>query len=154
MTDTNIRPMIRADIPELLAMMSALVAFERGKDFRFDELELLRRGFGDKPEFGAFVAERSGRGLVGFTAYYEIPFMHSLKPLLMMKWLFVKPDCRGAKIGEKLLQQMAEQARLLGYEKFCWFVLKDNIRAQKFYRSLGAFPDPEWDRWEMVLPSV
>ena len=145
-----IRPMTRSDIPELLRLMRALVAFERGTDFRLDEAELLRRGFGEQADFGAFVADVGG-AVVGFAAYYEIPFMHSLQPLLMMKWLFVDPERRGAGIGEQLLRRMTEHARSTGHKKFCWFVLKDNLRAQKFYRAFGATPDPEWDRWEMAL---
>jgi diamine N-acetyltransferase len=66
----------------------------------------------------------------------------------------VKADFRGAKIGELLLHRMAKYARATGHEKFCWFVLKDNVRAQKFYRSQGATADPEWDRWEMLLPNT
>ena len=147
-----VRPMTRSDVPELLDMMRALVAFERGTDFRLDEAEILRRGFGERPEFGVFVAEAGG-GLAGFAAHYEIPFMHNLKPLLMMKWLFVKPDRRGDGIGEQLLERMKHHARSTGHGKFCWFVLKDNVRAQKFYRTQGATADPEWDRWEMQLPA-
>ena len=105
-----IRPMTRSDIPELLRLMRALVAFERGTDFRLDEAELLRRGFGEQADFGAFVADVGG-AVVGFAAYYEIPFMHSLQPLLMMKWLFVDPERRGAGIGEQLLRRMTEHAR-------------------------------------------
>jgi GNAT superfamily N-acetyltransferase len=146
-----VRPMARPDIPELLRMMRALVAFERGTDFRLDEAELLRRGFGERPEFGVFVAEREADGIVGFAAHYEIPFMHSLQPLLMMKWLFVDETQRGGRVGAQLLQRMAEHAKSTGHQKFCWFVLKDNARAQNFYRSHGATPDAEWDRWEMRL---
>jgi hypothetical protein len=38
-------------------MMRALVAVERGADFRLDEAGLLRRGFGARPAFGVLVAE-------------------------------------------------------------------------------------------------
>lgn len=148
-----VRPMTRSDVPELLDMMRALVAFERGTDFRLDEAEIFRRGFCERPEFGVFVAEAVDGGLAGFAAHYEIPFMHNLKPLLMMKWLFVKPDRRGDGIGEQLLACMKQHARSTGHGKFCWFVLKDNVRAQKFYRTQGAAADPEWDRWEMQVPA-
>jgi GNAT superfamily N-acetyltransferase len=143
----QIRPMARHDMPELLRLMAGIVAYERGTDFRLTEVELLRRGFGERPEFGAFVADRGGGRLCGMAVHYEIPLMHTLEPLLMMKWLFVDADMRGHGIGRRLMQRMARHAVETGHRKFCWFVLKDNVAAQAFYGELGATSDPEWDRW-------
>lgn len=147
--EAEIRSMVREDMPELLRLMQGIVAYERGTDFRLTEDELLRRGFGERPEFGAFVADRGDGRLGGMAVHYEIPFMHTLRPLLMMKWLFVDTDMRGQGIGRLLMQRMARHATDTGHDKFCWFVLKDNARAQAFYRDVGAAPDPDWDRWAL-----
>lgn len=152
--EVGIRSMVREDVPELLRLMQGIVAYERGTDFRLTEAELLRRGFGERPEFGAFVADRGDGRLSGMAVHYEIPFMHALQPLLMMKWLFVDADMRGRGIGRLLMQRMARHAKETGHEKFCWFVLKDNARAQAFYRDVGATPDPEWDRWVLGAPAI
>jgi GNAT superfamily N-acetyltransferase len=143
----QIRPMVRADVRELLRLMEGIVAYEGGTEFRLTEAELTRRGFGDGAEFGAFVADRGDGQLCGMAVHYEIPFMHTLEPLLMMKWLFVDADVRGQGVGRRLMQRMARHAIDTGHKKFCWFVLKDNSPAQAFYRGLGATPDPDWDRW-------
>ena len=145
--------MNESDVPELLRLMRAIVGFERGQNFSFDEAELLRRGFGKRPEFGAYVADAgTGTGsLAGMAVHYEIPFMHTLQPLLMLKWLYVDPECRGGRVGQRLMPQMALHARATGHERFCWFVLNDNMLAQSFYRGLGATEDPEWRRW--ILPA-
>jgi GNAT superfamily N-acetyltransferase len=135
----------------LLRLMHAIVSFERGRDFNLTEAELLRRGFGERPEFGAFVADASQGTLVGMAVHYEIPFMHTLQPQLMLKWLYVDPLCRRGRIGQRLMRQMALYARATGHERFAWFVLHDNARAHSFYRDLGAAQDPEWGRW--ILPS-
>ena len=145
--NVRIRSMARNDMPELLRLMESLVTYERGTDFRLTEAELVRRGFGERPEFGAFVADRGDGRLAGMAVHYEIPLMHTLQPLLMMKWLFVDPDMRGRGLGRRLMQRMARHATETGHQKFCWFVLKDNAAAQAFYRGIGATPDPEWDRW-------
>lgn len=142
-----IRPMARGDVPELLRLMRGIVAFERGTDFRLTEAHLLAHGFGENPGFGAFVADPGDGTLAGIAVHYEIPFMHSLRPLLMMKWLFVDPHLRGGRVGQRLMQRMALYAQQNGHDKICWFVLKDNGRAQDFYRGIGATPDPDWDRW-------
>jgi GNAT superfamily N-acetyltransferase len=147
--DVRIRHMVREDVPELLRLMEGIVVFERGSDFRLTEAELLRRGFGERAEFGAFVADRGGGRLAGMAVHYEIPFMHTLQPLLMMKWLFVDPEVRGRGVGRRLMQRMSRHAADTGHQKLCWFVLKDNAAAQAFYRGIDATPDPDWDRWQL-----
>ena len=150
----RIRSMTRKDMPELLRLMNGIVAYERGTDFRLTEAELLRRSFGDRSEFGAFVADRGDGRLGGMAVYYEIPFMHTLQPLLMMKWLFVDSDMRGHGVGRLLMQRVARHAVETGHDKFCWFVLKDNAPAQSFYRGVGATPDPNWDRWQLAADAI
>jgi hypothetical protein len=59
--------------------MRAIVSFERGQNFSFDEVELLRRGFGKRPEFRAYVADAGTGSLAGMAVHYEIPFMHTLQ---------------------------------------------------------------------------
>ena len=86
--------------------------------------------------------------------HYEIPFMHTLRPLLMMKWLYVDPQWRGARVGQRLMRQMALHARATGHNRFCWFVLNDNVPAQSFYRGLGAMEDSEWRRWVMPADAL
>ena len=147
----SIRAMRETDVPELLRLMEAIVKFERGTNFQLTETELLRRGFGERPEFGAYVADAGNNRLAGMAVHYEVPFMHSLKPLFMLKWLYVDPGQRGGKIGKRLMQAICQCATSLGHSQVNWFVLYDNRRAQQFYESLGATPDPEWARW--ILPS-
>jgi GNAT superfamily N-acetyltransferase len=137
------------DVPELLRLMRAIVSFERGQNFSLDEAELLRRGFGKRPEFSAYVADTGPGSLAGIAVHYEIPFMHTLQPLLMLKWLYVDPEYRGKRVGQRLLRQMALHARATGHDRFYWFVLNDNVPAQSFYQGLGATEDPEWRRWMM-----
>jgi GNAT superfamily N-acetyltransferase len=149
-----IRPMSESDVPELLRLMRALVSFERGKHFRLDEAALLRHGFGEHPEFGAYVADTGTGVLAGMAVHYEIPFMHTLQPFLMLKWLYVDPEWRGARVGQRLMRQMALHARSSGHDRFCWFVLNDNAPAQSFYRGLGATEDPEWRRWIMPTEAL
>jgi GNAT superfamily N-acetyltransferase len=153
-TAVTIRPMNEGDVPELLRLMHAIVSFERGQDFRLDEAELYRRGFGERPEFGAYVADAGPGTLAGMAVHYEIPFMHTLRPLLMLKWLYVDPEWRDGRVGQRLMQQMALHARATGHERFCWFVLNDNVPAQSFYRGLGATEDPEWRRWIMPASAL
>lgn len=36
-----------------------------------------------------------------------------------MKRLYVKPSCRGMKLGEKLIEELIAHARQAGYDDFC-----------------------------------
>ena len=150
----NIRPMNESDAPELIRLMRAIVGFERGQNFNLTEADLLRFGFGKQPAFGAYVADARTGSLAGMAVYYEIPFMHTLQPLLMLKWLYVDPEYRGGRVGQKLMRQMALHARIAGHDRFCWFVLNDNMPAQSFYHGLGATEDPEWRRWIMPADAL
>lgn len=150
----SVRAMRETDIPELLRLMQSIVQFERGTNFQLTEAELLKRGFGESPEFGAYVADAGHNRLAGMAVHYEISFMHSLKPLFMLKWLYVDPEQRGYKIGKRLMQAICQHAISLGHNQFNWFVLYENEKAQRFYRSLGATPDPEWKRWIMPPESI
>ncbi|MET0745593.1 MAG: hypothetical protein ABWY78_19640, partial [Microvirga sp.] len=66
----RIRPLARQDLPELLRLMEGIVTYERGSDFRLTEAELARRGFGERPEFGAYVADRGDGRLGGMAVHY------------------------------------------------------------------------------------
>jgi diamine N-acetyltransferase len=59
------------------------------------------------------------------------------------------PSAEVGASAKGLMRQMAVHARATGHERFCWFVLNDNVLAQSFYRGLGATEDPEWRRWIM-----
>jgi len=146
--NVRIRAMAREDVPELLRLMEGIVTYERGGGFQLTGADLLR------PEFGAFVADRGDGRLAGMAVHYEIPFMHTLQPLLMMKWLFVDQELRGFGIGRQLMQRMARHAMETGHQKFCWFVLKNNAPAQAFYSGIGATPDPDWGRWVLEADAI
>lgn len=138
------------DIPELLRLMEAIVLFEGDTDFNLSRSDLLSRGFGKNPQFGAIVADAGNNRLVGIAVHYIIPFMHNLKPSLMLKWLYVDSNQRGKNIGKRLLKGLAHYALNNGYKKFNWFVLGNNVEAQKFYSSIGAKPDDKWIRWTIA----
>ena len=103
-----IREMQKSDIPEVLRLMEAIVVFEGDTDFSLTENDLLKRGFGDRPEFGAIVAQGEKNQLIGIAVHYNIPFMHNQNPSLMLKWLYVDTNYRGKSVGRKLLSGLAQ----------------------------------------------
>jgi len=139
------------DVPQLLSLMQLLAEFEDYADqFQVTEAELQQRGFGEKPEFIALVAEQDNK-LVGMLVCYLIPFTFDLRPTLFIKELYVAARYRGQNAG----QQLFSAARALAEEHNCgrmkWDVLHDNTRAEQFYQQQGATADSQWKGYILAL---
>lgn len=124
--------MKKQDIPELLRLMEAIVLFEGDTDFSLSESDLLSSGFGKNPQFGAIVADAGNTKLVGIAVHYIIPFMHNLKPSLMLKWLYIDANQRGKNIGKRLLKGLAQYALNNGYKNSIGLCLTIMLMTKNF----------------------
>jgi ribosomal protein S18 acetylase RimI-like enzyme len=93
--------------------------------------------FGRRPYFRALLAEVDGRvvGLVSFALGYNT---NIATPELFMHDLFVVARWRGRGIGRMLVAAAAREATRRGLTCLEWVVQGHNVRAQRFYRRLGA----------------
>jgi GNAT superfamily N-acetyltransferase len=141
---TTIRPATRADIPQILAFIRALAAYEREPDaVKATEAGLERDGFGPNPFYSCLIAEHDGRA-AGFALYF---FNYSTwlgRPGLYLEDLFVEPEFRGLGIGKALLERVAAVAVDKGCPRLQWEVLDWNTPAIEFYRAMGAEFLDEW----------
>lgn len=132
------------DLPHVLALIRGLADFERlpGPDeaaaARFTE-----DAVGARPRFDLDVAEHGGE-VVAYAVYFMTYSTFLARPSLYLEDLYVRPDRRGRGIGRALLERLAGVAVERGAGRFEWSVLDWNLRAQKFYRALGAAILPEW----------
>ncbi len=149
----QIRAFEAADVPELLQMMRGLAVFEGYfEEFCVTAEDLVKRGLSAQPDFYAWVCAEPGAQLLsGMAVTYIIPWTYDLKPTLVMKELFVKPEYRGSGVGTLLLQQVIKQAKQLQAPRIKWTVLHDNVTAAHFYRSMGADHDHIWHNWGIEL---
>jgi len=141
---TTIRPATRRDIPEILAFIRALAAYESKLDtVTATEADLLRDGFGANPFFSCLIAEHNGRA-AGFALYFFSYSTFLGRPGLYLEDIFVNPELRGHGIGKALLERVA----VIAVEKDClrlqWEVLDWNTPAIEFYRAMGAEFLDEW----------
>lgn len=144
-----IRPAIKNDAAELLAMIRELAAFERMPELVTNrEEDLARDGFGGKPRFRALIAEWSGH-VAGYAIFFDY-YSTWAGPGIFLEDLFVRDTFRRRGIGTALLAAVAKVA----VEEKCygihWSVLDWNEKAIEMYKAMGA-ESRDW--WRPVLLS-
>jgi GNAT superfamily N-acetyltransferase len=141
---TAIRTASKADIPQILAFIRALAAYEREPEaVQATEAGLLRDGFGPNPFYQCLIAEEDGVA-AGFALYF---FNYSTwlgHPGIYLEDLYVKPECRGRGVGKALLKEVASIAAEKGCGRLQWEVLDWNTSAIEFYRAMGGEFLDEW----------
>ena len=141
---TTIRAATEADVPQILAFIRALAAFEREPDaVTATEEGLLRDGFGPNPIYYCLIADRDGQP-AGFALYFFNYSTWKGCPGIYLEDIFVHPEFRGLGIGKALLQQVASIAVQKGCPRLQWEVLDWNTPAIDFYRAMGAEFLDEW----------
>jgi GNAT superfamily N-acetyltransferase len=141
---TAIRSATPADVPQILAFIRALAAYEREPDaVTATEEGLLRDGFGPRPFYSCLIAEHDGQA-AGFALYFFNYSTWMGRPGIYLEDLFVPPELRGLGIGKALLQRVAAVAVDMHCPRLQWQVLDWNTPAIDFYRAMGAEFMDEW----------
>ncbi len=139
-----IRSATRADVPQILAFIRALAAYERAPDAVVATEEgLLRDGFGTNPFYSCLMAEFDGQP-AGFALFFYNYSTWMGRPGIYLEDLFVLPELRGRGIGRALLKAVAALALEKGCQRLQWEVLDWNTPAIDFYRAMGAEFLDEW----------
>ena len=73
-----------------------------------------------------------GEDVLGMIAYHR----HSDTRCEMMR-LYVKPSCRGMKLGEKLIEELIDHARQAGYKEMVLDTIVPLQSAIHMYKKLG-----------------
>ena len=150
----TIRTATPEDIPQILAFIRALAAYEREPDaVTATEADLLRDGFGPNPFYFCLIAETDGRP-AGFAFYFFNYSTWMGRPGLYLEDLFVHPEFRGLGIGKALLAQVAAIAVEKNCPRLQWEVLDWNTPAIEFYSALGASFLDEWRNVRMTGDAI
>ncbi len=140
----TIRTATPADVPQILAFIRALAAYEREPDAVLaTEADLLRDGFGSHPFYECLIAEQAGQP-TGFALYFFDYSTWLGRPGLYLEDIFVGLEFRGLGIGKALLQRVAAIAIEKNCPRLKWEVLDWNAPAVDFYRAMGAEFQDEW----------
>lgn len=76
--------------------------------------------------------------LAGMATYFYTFAAWLARPGIMLEDLYVQPEYRRRGYARILLEALAKQAESAGCERIEWMCFKENHRALRFYRSLGA----------------
>jgi GNAT superfamily N-acetyltransferase len=140
----EIAPATPADVPMVLALITALAEYEKLRhEVVATEASLHQALFGPKPGAEAIIARVDGTA-AGFALFFHNFSTFMGKRGLYLEDLFVLPEHRGRSIGKALLQYLAQLALQRDCARFEWAVLDWNRPARDFYESLGAEAKSDW----------
>jgi len=141
--NTNIRPALRHDVPQILKLVKELAIYEKAPDEVINtEKQMLKDGFGDSPLFKCIIAENA-ENIIGFALCY---FRYSTwkGKCLYLEDLYVIEDYRKKGVGQLLFNEVIELAKKEECKRVNWQVLEWNDPAIKFYEKNKAGFDKEW----------
>ncbi|HEX5615444.1 MAG TPA: GNAT family N-acetyltransferase [Acidimicrobiia bacterium] len=139
-----IRDATAADLPEILALVRELAAYERLDDqVVFVDDEFAEHLFGPDPVARVLLAETTDGTVAGFALWFRNFSTFLGRPGIWLEDLFVRPEHRGSGHGRALLTELF--SRTTGRVE--WAVLDWNESAQGFYRTLDASPVDGWTIW-------
>lgn len=143
MNKVKIRKAVKEDCPRILELIKELALYEKAPEEVTVSLEEMEEcGFGNKPIWGALVAEIN-QEIVGIALYYDRYSTWKGKRLYLED-LIVTESMRGAGIGKLLLDELIVFAKEEKYHGMVWQVLDWNKPAINFYKKYNADFDSEW----------
>jgi GNAT superfamily N-acetyltransferase len=141
-----IRPAVETDVPELIAMIRELAAFEDLADqVQITEDDLGAALFGPESVVHDSVVEDGDGGLAGHALWFRTFSTFLGKTGIWLEDLYVRETHRRQGHARALLAHLREQTA----GRVEWEVLEWNTPAIDFYQQLGARPMTGWThyRW-------
>ncbi len=151
----HVRPVTAAELDALLALIADYQRFYAGT---------ARDDAHNAAFFGRFVAP-SERGMLiaayaddapdgaapaGYACLYWTYSSVSAIDVVLMNDLYVRPEYRGAGVGEALVAATVHIARERGAARVRWFTALDNRHAQHLYERVGA-ERSSWFEYEIAV---
>ena len=150
----RIRSGERSDVPLIAELIRGLARYERlEEEVTMTEARLDRALFGKRPYAETLIAEDDGKP-VGFALFFHNFSTFLAQPGIYLEDLFVLPEHRGGGVGRALLVALARLAVERGCGRLEWAVLDWNRDAIRFYESLGAKPNSDWEVYRLTGESL
>ena len=146
----QIRPARKEDVPVILELIHDLAIYEKEPHAVKNTVEALEENlFGPHPAIFAHVAVEQGQ-VQGFALWFLNYSTWEGVHGIYLEDLYVRPEARGKGMGKALLRTLAGIAVERGYARVEWCVLNWNEPSIRFYKSLGAVPQDEWNTFRLT----
>ncbi|MBS4218493.1 GNAT family N-acetyltransferase [Bacillus sp. FJAT-49711] len=144
-----VRPALNEDMNSLYMLMRQyIVDFYHQSEPNENDLRNLIQHLLDNPSSGLqFVAEENEK-IIGFATLYFTFSSLKVKRQAILNDLFVAPQERGKKVGEKLFETCLDYIRKNRFASMTWETAKDNLIAQTLYNKMGG-KQSEWLGYEI-----
>ena len=134
MEKINIREAQESDFEQIHVLITEFSEFQNLPEKMVNSVEMMKA---EKDFFNCFVAETSGKKIIGYSVFFICYFTWSGKSLYIDD-LYIKPDFRDNGVGTLLINKVIQYARETGCHKIRWQVANWNKPAIEFYRKLGV----------------
>ncbi len=145
----SVRAATPDDAETILRFIRGLAEYEREPDaVKATAADLRAQMASAAPPFECLLAE-DGTNAIGFALFFRSYSTWLGQPLLFLEDFFVDEKYRGRGAGRLLIKRLALIADERGCRRLEWRVLDWNQPAQRFYRSIGAYPLDQWTVWRL-----
>jgi GNAT superfamily N-acetyltransferase len=149
----SIRAVAEADLADLVPLMRAYCDFYGVAPSDHALLGLSRALLGDPGCEGLQLIARDADGsAVGFATIFWSWSTTSAGRIGIMHDLYVAPDARGLRIGERLIRACVELCAERGALRLEWQTAADNLRAQAVYEHVGGVRE-RWLSYALAVPA-
>lgn len=148
MNQITLRDARPEDAEALAGLIKELAVYDgNGADVHFSSGQLRQALSGPAPRLRAILALEDEKA-VGFITYTIDYAIWVASDVLRIDDLFFSAEYRGRGLGKRLMSEIARRA-VAGNMVARWEVMPQNVKAQAFYRSLGAdLRDKIVARWD------
>jgi GNAT superfamily N-acetyltransferase len=150
--DLSIRTVREADLADLAPLLRAYCDFSRVAPSDHALLGLSRALLGDPECEGLQLIARNADGsALGFATIFWSWSTTAGGRIGIMHDLYVSPDARGLRTGERLIHACVERCTERGALRLEWQTAPNNLRAQAVYDRVGGVREP-WLSYAMAVP--
>lgn len=150
MENAIIRFAEHADLPALVELCAQHAEYECNDYSASGKADCLGYHlFSENPTLYCLVVEDHAE-IVGYATYMKQFATWECDFYLYMDCLFLKEECRGHGVGEKLMERVQDECRALNCTHIQWQTPDFNVRAIKFYNRIGAQPKPK-ERYSLTV---
>ena len=139
--DITVQRFDRADVPAVLGLLREFAEYEDLTQYLEVTAERIETAFfAEGATVEGLVAIADGR-TVGYAFFFPNFASFRGQRGFYLEDIYVTESCRGKRVGESMLRELARLARARGYERIDFVVLDWNTTAIEFYKRHGAEMD-------------